>query len=611
MVDEYRGMEQERLCAIRDGLTRRQIRYTHTGFAQATMAPFRCYIATLQHLRARQMAYRVLRPYRYRYAVWCAHHAFRASPSCLQSSEASGAAQRLGALLKVLGDTIAQDTVNAVVRRFEQKTFAYLGHTRKFADAITWNNPDLPLLWRYHQHYHDELRYVVWASAGDGTARRNATEFVRGWVRDNPLGKGVGWHPYVIARRLQNWCLCASDLGLLENPDMARSAQQQAEVLAGTVEHDLSANHVFREYAAMVITARCLGVGSWRVWFDALMHEVSEQILPDGGHYERSPLYHMECLEDLLCVAYALDSPSAALCEAIEKMAAFLQGLLHPDNDIPLFGDAYLGHIPPPLALIRAAFSLRGRVGTHPPSFTHYSKTGYVVVRRDSSGMTFIFKAGEPGPPHQLGHAHSDPLSYELAWQGVRWIVDSGTHGYAESVDRNHCRGTAAHNTVRINGDDSLELWKTFRVGRRYHPLYCTAEETAQGAFLLSAAYRTWRGAEHRRVIRGETAHIRIEDEVTARGPVHMESFVHFHPSVSVFREGHRWCLERGEARLWLIPDEGLTCTLLSPASDNPKTLYFPSFGCAEPCYTLVMESRGKGTLRSGYTILLNAALAP
>src|SRR5207248_6384086 len=70
---------------------------------------------------------------------------------------------------------------------------------------------------------------------------------------------------------------------------------------------------------------------------ELLRRELGEQVLPDGGHYERSPAYHLVVLRDLLEVQAA--SPHSWLAEAIEGMRAFAAALARPDGAPALFND--------------------------------------------------------------------------------------------------------------------------------------------------------------------------------------------------------------------------------------------------------------------------------
>ena len=59
--------------------------------------------------------------------------------------------------------------------------------------------------------------------------------------------------------------------------------------------------------------------------------------------------------------------------------------------------------------------------------------------------------------------------------RGNRVLVKSGTSEYGIGAERLRQRGTAAHNTLVIEGQDSSEVWSGFRVARRACPfgLFC------------------------------------------------------------------------------------------------------------------------------------------
>ena len=91
----------------------------------------------------------------------------------------------------------------------------------------------------------------------------------------------------------------------------------------------------------------------WEKGEKLLQRELTEQILPDGGHIERSPMYHAQVLEDLLDLQVLVEacgrtSKNCAelLSQHVTRMADFLRSVLHPDGEIPLFNDSALGVAP-------------------------------------------------------------------------------------------------------------------------------------------------------------------------------------------------------------------------------------------------------------------------
>src|SRR5581483_10680843 len=75
----------------------------------------------------------------------------------------------------------------------------------------------------------------------------------------------------------------------------------------------------------------------------------------------------------------------------------------------------------------------------------------YVIASSGDRRAQMLVDAG----PHGIGrggHGHADALSVRLSINGRRWLVDPGAYVYiSEGDERNQFRGTAAHNTVRVD----------------------------------------------------------------------------------------------------------------------------------------------------------------
>src|SRR5204863_9681114 len=95
-------------------------------------------------------------------------------------------------------------------------------------------------------------------------------------------------------------------------------------------------------------------------------------------------------------------------------------------------------------------------------------------------------------PDHLPGHAHADTLSFELSLREQRVLVNTGTSTYEVAAERLRQRGTAAHNTVVVDGVDSSEVWSSFRVARRARPLAASWGRDGD-ALWLSAGHEGYR----------------------------------------------------------------------------------------------------------------------
>ena len=130
--------------------------------------------------------------------------------------------------------------------------------------------------------------------------------------------------------------------------------------------------------------------------------------------------------------------------------------MTHPDGDIALFNDSWIGEAPP-----------AGQVPASVPSLetSRLPDTGYVRIGR--GGDAVVLDCGPCGPDDNPGHAHADFLSIEASIGGKRFAVDTGVPTYTAGPDRDASRSARAHNGPRLEGVEPIEFWKSFRVGRR------------------------------------------------------------------------------------------------------------------------------------------------
>ena len=418
-------------------------------------------------------------------------------------------------------------------------SFRFLSVDGRLGSAADWNAPGRALLWTYHLHYFDDLN-AAGARLHDDWHR----QLIERWIAENPPGRGAGWEPYPLSRRIVNWIKWTLSGGTL--PQAARaSLAVQMRWLAQCVEYHLLGNHLFTNAKALVHAGLYFeGAEAARLLARGLRivdTQLREQILADGGHIERSTMYHAAALDDLLDLVNLLRAARHALPESWPATAArmyhWLSAMTHPDGEISFFNDAAFGVVP--TAAMLAAYAQRLEIDT--PTVGQNS----LVVLRDSgyarlasASLTLIADCAAIGPDYLPGHAHADTLSFELSVGAQRVFVNSGTSEYGLGAERSRQRGTAAHNTVVIEGADSSEVWAGFRVARRAHARLLAAGSAPQLALEGSHdGYRRLRGrnVHSRRWILEERA-LRIEDRVSgAAAPA--EAYFHLHPAVRATHE--------------------------------------------------------------------------
>jgi uncharacterized heparinase superfamily protein len=396
-------------------------------------------------------------------------------------------------------------------------------------------------LWRFHFH---GFRYAIDLAVAARRGRREAADglqrLIADWIDANPVSASDAWHPYVVSDRLMAW-LIARDL----QPHLQRLLREpvllHAIYLDRHLEGDVRGSHLLKNLVALLV-AGCAFDGpaaaSWRARAAAgLRAELRRQVLPDGGHYERSPMYHLLVLADLLAALFPAGRRELAIAEdlavAVRRMQAVASSLVHPDGQIPLFNDSVLGEAPDPSQLIGPSTE---------PAGACLPCTGYAMLRA-GEGM-LIADCGAPGPDDLPAHVHADALSFELSVGHQRVLVDGGVFDYTAGLLRDRLRGTGSHNTVEIDGTNQSEVWSAFRVGRRARVtlLHCSEQ-------LLLAAHDGYArlGVRHeRRIDAVEGVGWRVLDTLCGRGSHVADARLRLHPSLHWASEDARWVARDG-----------------------------------------------------------------
>ena len=538
-------------------------------------------------------------------------------------------------------------------------------------DEIGWDGEQREKLWRYNQHYFDDLNAI------DAEARRAwHLALIEDWIAHNPPGQGNGWEPYPLSLRVVNWVKWALSGGEL-SPAAVHSLAVQARWLTGRLEIHLLGNHLFANAKALLFAGLFFEgaeADGWRKTALAILaREIPEQFLPDGGQFELSTMYHALALEDaldLLDVTACYGGGRAAvggaasdllvggaasdaamddcarvrglLAPRVGAMRHWLRVMCHPDGEIALFNDAAIG-IAPSVAELEAYFARCVLDAAAPGLDTveHLADSGYIRLTASppvgapegakravdggaavDDGMAVLAAGAAPtggidasvgapaganngailpaavalldvarvGPDYLPGHAHADSLSFELSVFGRRLLVNGGTSCYGMSAERLRQRGTAAHNTVVVDGLDSSEVWGGFRVARRAHPHGLQVREDGQGVVVRCShdGYRWLPGLpRHTRQWALHATELVVDDELAGDYREAVAQY-RFHPDVAVSIEADgrsgtaallggervRWVIEHGDGEL--VPSS-----------------WHPHFGVSMPCSLLRVRLAG------------------
>ena len=430
--------------------------------------------------------------------------------------------------------------------QFEPMTFRFLNHVQTLSNTDAWNDPRCDKLWLYNLHYFDDLCAV-------GAVDRLAwhTQLIEKWIVENTPTSGIGWEPYPSSLRIVNWIKWALAGNQLSNAAL-QSLAIQSRWLAKRVEHHLLANHLFVNAKALVFAGMFFQgneADSWRnQGLRILNHEIPEQILDDGGHFELSPMYHAIILDDVLDLINACQSWPDVIAtqqanswrDTARRMLSWLEIMSHPDGDVSFFNDAAFGIAPSSMDLTQYAKRLDLDVDQRASikELHHLKQSGY--IRAQQGKAVLIADVARIGPDYQPGHAHADTLSFEFSLDAQRVFVNSGTSTYKTGAQRSLERSTAAHNTVEIDESDSSEVWGGFRVARRAQSfgIACVSEETALTITASHNGYQRLVGRPiHQRTWKLTSNSLTITDRIKGKLNV-ATARLYLHPSVKVSGTG-------------------------------------------------------------------------
>jgi uncharacterized heparinase superfamily protein len=471
------------------------------------------------------------------------------------------------------------------------ETFRFLNDTRRLNGADDWDSVSPDRLWLYNLHYFNDL-----VAEGFGERAAWHQHLLERWIKENPPTQGTGWEPYPLSLRIANWIKWALAGGKLD-PVLVHSLAIQARYLFRRLEYHLLGNHLLANAKALIFAGAFFAGQEADRWLSTgqklLRSELEEQFLTDGGHFERSPMYHSILTEDLLDLVQIreLYAPNDFRCpwrpvlEMIDLRCPlkWLTTMSHPDGEIAFFNDAAIGIASRAADLEQYAASLgvsSSQSATSPLSYL--AASGYVRMQQGLAAV--LFDVGRVGPDYLPAHAHADTLSFELSLEGRRVLVNSGTSTYNGPL-RLWQRGTAAHNSVTVDEMDSSEVWGSFRVARRAQPLDVHVEVGQASAG--HDGYRRLSGSPiHRRQCRLSSGQLQIEDTIEGTGWHRVALHFHAAPGLEINRDDDRWRLQGGTVRVSVSCPAGVQ-------SEVVDTEYYPEFGLAVPNRTLMARWHG------------------
>jgi heparinase II/III-like protein len=371
---------------------------------------------------------------------------------------------------------------------------------------------DSKVIWELNRHQHLVTLAKAYRLTGE---ERYAQELSRQWYHwreRNPYPMGINWASSLeVAFRSLSWLWVwhlLADCSVL--PQQFPADLQDALALNGRhIERFLSTyfspnTHLLGEGVGLFfIGLLCPGLAAaprlqdwgWKI----ILREAQRQVRQDGTHFEQSMYYHTYALDFLLHSRILAELNHVPIPQdfdhTIEKMLEVTSAFADAGH-LPQFGDDDGGrffdptrnrqkHLFDPLTIGAVLYNrsdfkaesnhlteellwLLGKKGVRqfrelparkPAGASFALESSGIYVMRSSGLATYqLVIDGGPQGAGRSGHGHADALSVQLSGNGKPLLIDPGTFTYVESAcQRDWFRGTAAHNTVRVDDASQAE----------------------------------------------------------------------------------------------------------------------------------------------------------
>ncbi|HEV7218323.1 MAG TPA: alginate lyase family protein [Terriglobales bacterium] len=368
---------------------------------------------------------------------------------------------------------------------------------------------DHKVIWELNRHQHLVTLAKALCLTGDKRYLTELRSQWTSWQRANPYPIGVNWASSLEAAfRSLSWVwilalLPAEVVGLDFRKNMIRGLAIHGRHIERNLSTYFSPNtHLLGEAVGLFFIGfmcpEIAGAGRWRRnGWRILLEETQRQVRADGVYFEQSLYYHVYALDfslhaRIVAERNGMDIPvdfDLILNRMLDVVSAVSRAGV-PEG----FGDDDGGRVFNPrrnrseymtdpltvgailfrredlksaTSLTEEALWLFGRSGlsyfdlpaNNPAKgprtigATSFNAGGiYVMASNKKEPLQMNIDSGPQGTGRS-GHGHADALSVSVAMEGRRWLIDPGTYCYM-CDERDRFRGTAAHNTLCVDGLD-------------------------------------------------------------------------------------------------------------------------------------------------------------
>jgi hypothetical protein len=520
---------------------------------------------------------------------------------------------------------------------------------------------DIKYLWEPSRHAGLLTLAQAWHLSQDKRYAEACRTLLGSWFEQCPYARGPHWTSSLEhAMRLINWSFAWHLLGDQREAVRERwlaSIYQHCHFIAGHLSRHSSANnHLLGELTGLFVAAT-----TWpfwpesQSWRETAQRELQQQALvqngSDGVNREQAVWYHHEVADMLLIAGLVARANGIELVpeywRCLEAMLDYVASIMDVAGNVPSFGDADDAIIarldPAPDVHVYRSLLATGAVVFERDDLTAKAgtfddKSRWLLGDRAAERFASLQSSARPSLPrrefpvagyyvlgHQLdtprelrivadagrlgflsiaAHGHADALSFTLSVAGEELLIDPGTFAYhTQKQWRDYFRGTSAHNTVRVDGQDQSVAAGNF-LWLAHAPVRVLEFIATPQLDRLVAEHDGYRRladpVTHRRELCVEhaTSAVTVVDELFCRGPHDLEMFWHFAEGCEVTLDGAHVTAVRGGALLEMQLPQDTRCELVRGREDAPLGWISRRFDERTPTSTLLVRAATRGNLR-------------
>ncbi len=462
--------------------------------------------------------------------------------------------------------------------------FVFLNKVKSIPDNLEIEKIKYSKLWIYNLNYFDFLNCNM-----DKIRHSIALDFMKRWVNEVKSPNYYGYDPYPTSIRIVNWIKFYLHTNIM-NDNVKLSLRKQTDYLYHNLEWHLLGNHILANAKALIFSGLFFVDQDSKKWrlkgVQIYRKQLKEQILQDGGHFEKSPMYHAIILEDILDIinlSYKCNNMLPLnfrnqLNLTAKKMLSWLNIMSYKNGETPNFNDNSSNISNNIITLSKYAKKLGINASNNYKSSNNISikklqSSGFIRV--DQKDATSFLDVGSIGASYIPGHAHADSLSFEASFFKKRFFVNLGVSTYENSYRRFLERSTKSHNTVEVDKKNSTEVWSSFRVAFRAR-VFGLKTKKSESTYYISCYHDgystiTKKNYHYRNWIFNENK-IFIKDEVVSKNCSAIANFI-LHPDIKLIKNDlkKKYILKNKSDKVYLLIKHG-----------EPKIVekfYAPEFG--------------------------------